>query len=180
MRMKRTMAVPLLALVLLVAFLAASCGDANRTSPGAAAGSAATTTEAAAPAASGSENVASAAKAAPVDEAGVDHAAAVASLFAAHCSMCHGSSRSAAHLDLASANVAARLVGVKSPKNETFTLVDAGRPDLSYLIMKVTGAEGIEGNRMPPGTALSPQDIAVLEAWVTSLVPAAAEVAPAK
>jgi len=87
-------------------------------------------------------------------------------------SACHGSG--AGYLELvgdASTNHAV-LVGIVSFGSPEETLVIPGDPDGSYLVKKIDGAEGIEGDPMPPpGGGLSEEQIALVRAWIEAGAP---------
>jgi hypothetical protein len=62
------------------------------------------------------------------------------------------------------------VVGVPSMEMPDLLRVHPGRPDSSYLIMKLRGAEGIIGARMPlVGDPLSEEDMNAVESWIRSL-----------
>lgn len=64
-------------------------------------------------------------------------------------------------------------VGVASTELDTLALVEPGRPDRSYLIMKVAGDPRIKGKRMPKGEEPLPaEEIKALKEWVVALAPA--------
>lgn len=48
-------------------------------------------------------------------------------------------------------------------------IIDTASPESSYVLKKVRGEAGIKGTLMPPGKALDPAAIKVLEDWVLSL-----------
>jgi hypothetical protein len=60
-----------------------------------------------------------------------------------------------------------QLVGVPSVEVPELLRVDPGQPDDSYLVMKIEGAPGITGGRMPLGLSpLSAKQIATIRAWI--------------
>ncbi|HET6585336.1 MAG TPA: hypothetical protein VFG69_17880, partial [Nannocystaceae bacterium] len=90
--------------------------------------------------------------------------------------LCHiGEDAPAAGLDLSEGAVVASLVGQASTQRPERMLVVAGDPDASYVMCKLRGTcdERI-GSRMPPAgaSALSAEDIAVIEAWIRDGAPA--------
>ena len=51
--------------------------------------------------------------------------------------------------------------------------MEPGRPDRSYLMMKVMGDERIKGARMPKGAEpLTAEQLKVLNDWIAALPPA--------
>lgn len=68
-----------------------------------------------------------------------------------------------------------------SSQIDTLLLVQPGKPDESYLVMKVKGTKGIRGKRMPPrGDGLTAGEMAFIEAWILALgAPEAEEAEPA-
>jgi hypothetical protein len=48
-------------------------------------------------------------------------------------------------------------------------IIDTAAPESSYVLKKVRGEKGIKGSRMPPGRALDPASIKILEDWIQSL-----------
>ncbi|RMG99260.1 MAG: hypothetical protein D6705_03690 [Deltaproteobacteria bacterium] len=87
------------------------------------------------------------------------------------CSMCHsgGDEGDPAALDLS--GPPSSLLGVRSAVNGR-PLVVPGKPDESYLLAKIRGDEGIDGERMPIGDdPLSDEAIAAVEAWIAALPP---------
>lgn len=116
----------------------------------------------------------------------VQIAAEVRTLFDRLCLMCHGGQPSAMKLDLSADTLWPEPLMVKSAQRDTIDLIVPGRPDESYLVMKIKGDARTKGNRMPPGPKpLAEEDAALLEDWVRGLAaPAApdtaAQVAPAR
>jgi hypothetical protein len=91
---------------------------------------------------------------------------------------CHVSATAPKNLDLSEEAFAANLVNVSSAEVPSLKRVRPGDPANSYLVMKIKGSLGIQGDRMPRGSqALSAQDIATIEAWIKSL---SASMKPAK
>jgi hypothetical protein len=83
---------------------------------------------------------------------------------------CHTASAPAGNLDLASAGVEARLVGVESVCPSK-VLVAPGDPDDSYFVEKLTNATPACGGRMPSASAMDPGDIACITDWISALPP---------
>ena len=69
-------------------------------------------------------------------------------MLAANCGGCHGGDSVQGQLDLVSEGVHARLLGA-SKQQPGRKLVQPGRPDESYLFLKLSGDGSITGQRMP-------------------------------
>lgn len=83
---------------------------------------------------------------------------------------CHVSATAPKNLDLSEEVFVANLVNVNSAEVSALKRVKPGDPADSYLVMKVKGAAGIQGDQMPRGRKpLSAQEIATIEAWIKSL-----------
>ena len=93
----------------------------------------------------------------------------VAGVFTRSCVRCHGERRASSGLNLAPETILSATAGVSSTQIPDIPLIAPGNPAGSYLIMKITGAEGIEGSRMPPGAALSESEIAIISEWISRL-----------
>jgi mono/diheme cytochrome c family protein len=92
----------------------------------------------------------------------------VQKVFKKHCVRCHTGAAPPRVLLLIREKAGA-VVGAPSAGKPGLLLVEPGKPETSYLLMKVRGDEGIQGKRMPPGGALSDDELKVLEAWVAGL-----------
>ena len=98
--------------------------------------------------------------------------ARVSSLFAQSCALsgCHAGPTPQMGMDLSPARFFGATVGQPSTERPDLLRVHPGRPDSSYLVMKVRGAEGIVGTQMPfTGDKLTPEEIATIEAWIERL-----------
>ncbi len=62
----------------------------------------------------------------------------------------------------------AALVGVESTQAAGVELVAAGDPDSSYLMWKLEDSAEIEGDFMPPDTALDADRLALVRAWIAA------------
>ncbi|MEW6754332.1 MAG: hypothetical protein AB1505_25610 [Candidatus Latescibacterota bacterium] len=85
-------------------------------------------------------------------------------VFGVYCAVpgCHASSQ---YPDLSSGRAYASIVDM--PSTAGLALVAPGRPDSSYLYLKVTGAPGIRGERMPYGGPPLPQaTVEAVRAWI--------------
>ena len=86
------------------------------------------------------------------------------------CTGCHGANAPAAGLDLASAGVATRMVGVSSTC-QAKPLVVAGDPAGSFLLEKL-GSSPSCGAQMPKdGTPLSAEEFNCVSDWIQGLSP---------
>lgn len=91
-------------------------------------------------------------------------------MLAAHCGGCHGGEDPEGSLDLLSEGLHARLMG-PSRQQASRKLVQPGRPDESYLYLKLSGDGSIVGRVMPVdplgGTRqLDPADLEDLATWI--------------
>ena len=87
------------------------------------------------------------------------------------CGGCHtgGGTTLPASMDLTPANIYASIVGVASVEQPTLKRVKPGDPDNSYVVLKLEGAAGISGVRMPfGGPYLDQATIDQVRAWVTA------------
>ena len=88
-------------------------------------------------------------------------------IFTPICTQCHAGASAPLSLSLQVGFSYDQLVGVPSVEVPELLRVDPGQPDNSYLVMKVEGAPGITGGRMPLGfSPLSAEQIATIRAWI--------------
>ena len=78
---------------------------------------------------------------------------------------CHGGSAGAPYLNDAQ-EAYDSLVNAESNAKDGAVLVIPGDPDNSYLIQKMEGAPGIEGDEMPPSSSLEPETIERVRSWI--------------
>lgn len=103
--------------------------------------------------------------------AGVKWSERVWPILQSSCGGCHGGSNPQAGLDLLSAGAWSRLQA-SSAQNSTLKLIDAGRPEKSYLWLKLSGDGSIIGSRMPldplgAGSRTLPQDqLDSIQTWI--------------
>lgn len=95
-----------------------------------------------------------------------------ASIFSPQCSSCHtgggGSLPASMNLSSASATFAA-LVNVASSQQPAVQRVQPGNPDSSYVVLKLQGAAGINGSRMPlGGPFLDAATIDQVRSWIAA------------
>jgi hypothetical protein len=95
----------------------------------------------------------------------------IKALFASHCAGCHKGAFAPRHLKLGPDALPESVVSVPSKGKPDLELVVPGSPETSYLVMKVRGAEGISGKRMPPPrkTPLTAEEIGLIEEWIKGL-----------
>jgi mono/diheme cytochrome c family protein len=88
-----------------------------------------------------------------------------------NCAVCHKGKHPPRKLNLESSGLPASIVDMPSAEQPGLKLIDSESPGSSYLLMKVRGAEGISGKRMPPPVkpALTPEEMALLENWILGL-----------
>lgn len=96
-------------------------------------------------------------------------------IFQARCGSagCHGPTQPAAGLDLASPDVAARVVGVGATGCPGYVLAVPENPPASLLVQKL-GPEPPCGSRMPLGGTLDDATIACVRDWIGEQTPRAA------
>lgn len=108
---------------------------------------------------------------APVQAAGTLFQAEIVPMLTTSCASCHLTGAEAGNMSLVPDNVIASLVGVKAAGAPSQTRVLPGKPDESYLVMKLEGTHiehGGSGARMPFGAPpLSPEKIAKLRQWIS-------------
>ena len=90
-----------------------------------------------------------------------------ANIFTPICIQCHAGASAPLSLSLQAGFSYDQLVGVPSVEAPELLRVDPGQPDDSYLVMKIEGAPGITGGRMPLGLSpLSAEQIAAIRTWI--------------
>lgn len=107
----------------------------------------------------------------------VELEAEVIKIFGKSCaaSTCHGGEHPKMQLSLEADSIPANLVGVPSRQNDELMLIDTKDPSQSYLLIKMTGGEGMKGKKMPVMKApLTEDELATVTAWIGGF----AEVAP--
>ncbi|MBN1205889.1 MAG: hypothetical protein JXB05_13315 [Myxococcaceae bacterium] len=103
--------------------------------------------------------------------AGVKWGERVWPILQSSCGGCHGGANPQAGLDLLSADTWTRLQG-NSSQNLDLKLIDPGRPEKSYLWLKLAGDGSIFGSRMPldplgSGSRSLPQDqLDSIQTWI--------------
>lgn len=106
---------------------------------------------------------------APSDSGTVSFASQVQPIFSSNCALagCHANSGAQQGMDLSSGNAYNNIVNRKSTEVSTLYRVEPSKSDSSYLYMKITGAAGITGARMPYlRGALSSSDMQTIKDWI--------------
>ena len=99
---------------------------------------------------------------------GRDIPADVLAVFKKNCVRCHTGPKPPKGLSLIPGRIAA-VIDAPSAEDPSLRIVDSEAPGTSYLLKKVRREKDIAGKPMPPGRALSPEDLQVLEAWIAGL-----------
>ena len=99
---------------------------------------------------------------------GPDIPADVQKVFKQHCVRCHGGPLARKGLSLTAGKLAS-VIDAPSAEVPDAKLIVPGDPGASYLVKKVRREEGITGKPMPPGKALTAEEIQVLETWISGL-----------
>jgi CopC domain-containing protein len=93
-------------------------------------------------------------------------------VFTPICTRCHIGASAPEGLQLDAAHSYSLLVGVPSVEQPNVLRVSPGNPDASYIVLKLEGASGISGGRMPLGGPYLPQStIDVIRQWITDGAP---------
>ena len=90
-------------------------------------------------------------------------------IFNRNCALsgCHAGPGAQQGLDLSEGRARDNLVNVPSNEVPSLLRVSPGNPDASYVVMKIEGASGIQGQRMPlGGTPLTSAEIALVRDWI--------------
>jgi len=97
-----------------------------------------------------------------------DIPADVLSVFKKNCVRCHTGPKPPKGLSLIPAKIASAIEAPSAEVPEA-KLIVPGDPDASYLVKKIRRGDGIAGKPMPPGKALTAEEIQVLETWISGL-----------
>jgi mono/diheme cytochrome c family protein len=104
----------------------------------------------------------------------------VLDIFDEKCVDCHSGANAAAGLNLSEELAFASLVNKSSGRAQGMILVKPQSPSESYILKKVRGDAGIEGNKMPArGEELTAEQISVLAAWIQGIPPGSGVAMPA-
>ena len=83
-------------------------------------------------------------------------------------STCHGGENPKMHLSLETGDIPENMIGVASRQNGNLMLIDTKDPSQSYLLLKITGGEGIKGKKMPIMMApLTEDNLTDVMTWVS-------------
>lgn len=108
----------------------------------------------------------------PSAEADPAKEARIKEIFDDKCTSCHSgggnpaSDPAGVDLEVAPSS----LVGIPSAANGK-PLVVPGKPEESYLLLKMTGGEGMEGEVMPLGDEMTPEELDAVREWIAQLPP---------
>ena len=81
---------------------------------------------------------------------------------------CHDSGSKQAGLNLSAGQAYSNLVNVPSSEKPNILRVKPNDAANSYLVMKIEGAAGISGSRMPIGGSLSSEKIDAIKTWINN------------
>lgn len=82
-------------------------------------------------------------------------------------STCHGGKNPKEKLSLEADDIPENMIDVPSRQNSELMLIDTKDPSQSYLLLKMTGGEGMKGKRMPVMMApLKDDDMKDVMTWV--------------
>ena len=80
---------------------------------------------------------------------------------------CHGGEHPKMDLSLEADDIPANMIGVPSRQNSKLMLIDTKDPSQSYLLLKMTGGEGMKGKKMPIMMApLTEDELNAVMTWV--------------
>jgi mono/diheme cytochrome c family protein len=103
----------------------------------------------------------------------------VRKIFDDSCVYCHGGKTPSAGHSYATDADLQKLIGEPSSEKSSVDMIDPGNPAKSYLVMKITGAKGIVGSRMPlAGKELTSAQIKTIEDWISGMSPKAGSASP--
>lgn len=91
-------------------------------------------------------------------------------VFTPSCASHHGPSSAAGGLNLTAGASYANLVNVPSTQ-VALNRVTPGDAENSYLVHKIEGRDGIEGQPMPVGPSLTNEQIAAIKQWINAGAP---------
>jgi hypothetical protein len=80
---------------------------------------------------------------------------------------CHGGKQPKMDLSLEADAIPANMIGIPSGQNGELMLIDTKDPSQSYLLVKITGGEGMRGKKMPIMRApLKEDELEAVMTWV--------------
>jgi mono/diheme cytochrome c family protein len=89
-------------------------------------------------------------------------------VFKRNCAHCHAGVMAPKGLKLVPGKAAAA-IDAQSKEVPALKIIDTADRGSSYLLMKIEGASGIQGKKMPVGKTLSDADLQALKAWILGL-----------
>jgi mono/diheme cytochrome c family protein len=92
----------------------------------------------------------------------------VLDVFKRNCAHCHAGVMAPRGLRLVPGKAAAA-IDAPSKEMPALKIINSADPGSSYLLMKIEGASGIQGKKMPVGKTLSDADFQALKAWILGL-----------
>ncbi|MCX6570562.1 MAG: hypothetical protein NT006_03965 [Candidatus Aminicenantes bacterium] len=92
----------------------------------------------------------------------------VKTLLQKRCAVCHKGKFPPKGLNFEPANVAA-VIDRSSSEVPELKIIDSKAPEASYILKKVRRESGIKGKPMPPGKALTAEELQIVETWVAGL-----------
>ena len=92
-------------------------------------------------------------------------------------STCHGGEHPKMQLSLEADDIPANMIGVPSKQNGKLMLIDTKDPSQSYLLLKMTGGEGMKGKKMPIMMApLTMDELTAVMTWTRGFATSEEEV----
>lgn len=94
----------------------------------------------------------------------------IQNIFTNSCTGCHEGSSAPEGLDLSENHAYDAIVNVNSSEQPGFKRVEPGQPDNSYIIRKIQGTAGIDGDRMPADGPpyLTSAQTDTIRLWITN------------
>jgi hypothetical protein len=84
---------------------------------------------------------------------------------------CHGGKSPKLQLSLEAEDLPASLIGIPSRQNDKLVLIDTKDPSQSYLLLKITGGDGMKGRKMPiMKPPLSDEEMKSVVTWIKGFV----------
>jgi mono/diheme cytochrome c family protein len=111
---------------------------------------------------------ASAALSLAASQAGQDIPQNVRDVFKKHCVRCHTGPKPPKGRSFIPAKIASA-IDAPSAEDPSLKIIDTEAPESSYLLKKVRREGGFTGKPMPPGKALTAEEIQILETWISGL-----------
>lgn len=91
-------------------------------------------------------------------------------------STCHGGDNPKEDLRLEPDDIPENMIDVPSEQNSEYMLIDTIDPSSSYLLLKITGGEGMKGKKMPiMAPPLTDEEVKAIMTWVREFASAPEE-----